>query len=165
MHKLIRHALLVAGAFLLTGSAFAQTCASPIPWHVDPSGVPALTPDLCAGSDSVALYCDILDSSGKNDAIYTMTFAQGYTSTSLTVGGASAGFNPVAYLYSAACATGSGCLETGDPSSNMPLVGIAPGTYFLGVSAASADAAGACGVPILTTNGYFPVSLQTFSVE
>ncbi len=164
MRKTICLALLAAGIFS-TGAAFAQTCTAPGAWTPSADGTPPLAPNLCTGSDSVAQYCDILDSSGKNDAVYQVTFAAGYTAQTIIVGGAGAGFNPVAYLYTAGCTTGSGCVQTGDPSAAMPLTGLAPGNYFLAVSAASSDAAGACGTPSLTTNGTFPVALQNFSVE
>lgn len=158
-------ALLVAGV-LGSGSAFAQTCGAPGSWNPDASGNPSVSPgDLCAGTDSVALFCALLDSQGKNDGIYQVTLAAGFTATSISVTGAAAGFNPVTYLYTAGCATGDGCTQSGDANNALPLTGVAPGTYFLAVTAASSDATGACGSPTMTTNGTFPVALQNFSVE
>lgn len=156
--------LLIAGV-VTSGAAMAQTCAAPGTWTPDPTGSPSVSSDLCAGSDSVALYCDFLDSASKNDAIWQVTFAAGFTATQISVSGAAAGFNPVIYMYTAACATGSGCVQSGDAGSPIPLAGTAAGSYFLAASAASADAANACGAVTLATNGTFPVSLQTFSVE
>jgi len=123
--------------------------------------------DLCAGSDSVALYCSFLDSAGKNDGIYQINLAAGFTATSISVSGAAAGFNPVVYLYSAACATGDSCAASGDSGTPLSLTtpAVPPGAYFLSVTAAAADASGACGTTTMTTNGTFPVSLQNFSVE
>lgn len=155
------------GLLLLAFSslASAQTCASPTPWQSDQAGSPPAIADLCAASDEVALYCDFLDSAGKLDVIWEVEFAEGYTSTSMAVSGAAAGFNPVIYLYSGPCSAGSGCLATGDQGSPMPLVGISPGTYFLAVSAAPSDAAGACGFVTLASNGWLPVALQQFWIE
>jgi hypothetical protein len=157
-------ALLVAGV-LGSGAAFAQTCAAPGTWNPDTTGAPPVSVDLCAGSDSVALFCQFLDSSGKNDGIYSITLAAGFTATSIAVSGGSATFNPVTYLYSDACATANACVQSGDATTPLPLTGTTPGTYFLAVTAAASDGAGACGTPQMTTNGTFPVSLQNFSVE
>jgi len=158
-------ALLVAGV-LGSGAAFAQTCGTPSTWNPDDTGQPTVSPgDLCAGSDSVALFCQFLDSSGKNDGIYQINLAAGFTAKSITVTGGTATFNPVVYLYTAGCATGDGCVQSGDSTLPLPLTGTAPGAYFLAVTAASSDATGACGTPTMATNGTFPVSLQNFSVE
>jgi hypothetical protein len=157
-------ALLVAGV-IGSGAAFAQTCGAPGSWNPDATGAPPVTTDLCAGSDEVALFCQFLDSSQKNDAIYQITLEAGFTATSISVSGSGAGFNPITILYSDACATANSCVQSGDAGTPLPLTGTAPGTYFLAVSAAPSDGAGACGQPTLTTNGTFPVSLQNFSVE
>lgn len=157
-------ALLAAG-ILGSGAAFAQTCGTPGSWNPDTSGQPNVTTDLCAGSDSVALFCQFLDSAGKNDGIYQITLAAGFTATSISVSGGTASFNPVTYLYSDACTTANSCVQSGDATTPLPLTGTAPGTYFLAVTAAPADGAGACGTTIMSTNGTFPVSLQNFSVE
>ena len=162
--KLTTLGLLLAGV-LGSGAAMAQSCGAPGTWTPDAAGNPPVSSDLCAGSDSVALYCDLLDSAGKNDAVYAITFAAGFTAQSITLTGGAAGFNPVMYLYTAGCTTGSGCVQSGDTTNPIQLAGTAPGNYFLAVSAASSDAAGACGTIGMSTNGTFPVSLQNFSVE
>lgn len=163
--KMTSLALLLAGV-LGSGAAFAQTCTTPGTWTPAADGSPSVSPgDLCTGTDSVALFCALLDSAGKNDGIYQITIAAGFTATNITVTGAAAGFNPVAYLYTAGCATGDGCVASGDSGAPLSLAGVAPGNYFLAVTAASSDATGACGSPTLATNGTFPVSLQNFSVE
>lgn len=158
-------ALLVAGV-LGSGVAFADnSCTTPGSWNPNASGAPSVTDDLCAGTDSVALFCQFLDSAGKNDGVYSITLAAGFTATSITVSGAAAGFNPVIYLYSDACTTANSCVQTGDATTPLPLAGTAPGNYFLAVSAAASDGAGACGTTTMSTNGTFPVALQNFSVE
>ncbi|WP_395682530.1 hypothetical protein [Dokdonella sp.] len=158
-------AVIVFAGFLGAGSVNAQTCAAPGVWTPSPSGAPALVMDLCSGSESVALYCDFLDSAGKNDAVWQLSFAAGFTASQIAVSGGAAGFNPVIYLYSSTCASGSGCVASGDTANPLPLAGVSPGSYFLAVTAASADASGACGAVILSTNGYVPVSLQAFSID
>jgi hypothetical protein len=156
--------LLCAGA-MFSGGAFAQTCAAPSSWTPDDTGAPTVQADLCGTSDEVALYCDFLDSAGKNDAIWQINMAAGFTADNITVTGTAAGFNPVVYMYTSGCAVGSGCFESGSDGAPLALAAAAPGAYFLGASAASADAAGACGTVTLATNGTFPVALQSFSVE
>ena len=52
--------LLIAGAFT-SGAAMAQTCTTPGTWTPDAAGTPSVSSDLCAGSDSVALYCEDTD--------------------------------------------------------------------------------------------------------
>lgn len=156
--------LLCAGA-MFSGGVMAQTCAAPNSWTPDAAGSPSVSADLCGATDEVALFCDFLDSAGKNDAIWQINIAAGFTATSISVSGTAAGFNPVLYMYSSACSVGSSCFETGSDGAPLQLGAAAPGAYFLGASAASSDAAGACGSVTLATNGTFPVSLQEFSVE
>ena len=145
--------------------ATAQTCAAPGGWYPDTTGAPPINADICALPDSVALYCDFLDSAGKNDAIYQITYALGFTSTTISISGSAAGFNPVIFLYTGACATASNCVASGDVKNPLPLTGVQPGTYFLGASAAPSDATGACGTITMTTNGYIPVELQSFYID
>jgi hypothetical protein len=122
----------------------------------------------CGAADSVATYCVFLDSAAKPDVVYQITLAApgpSRTATSITIGGGAAGFTPNAFIYSDACATADACVATGDTSSPIALAGVGAGTFFLSVSAAAAEAANACGAFSLTTNGTFPVSLQSVSVE
>jgi len=160
-----RRLAVACGIVLSVPIANAQTCAAPGGWHPDTTGAPPIAADTCALPDSVALYCDFLDSAGKNDAIYQITYAPGFTSTSISISGAVAGFNPVIFLYSGACAVGNNCASSGDTNNPLPLTGVAPGTYFLGASAAPSDATGACGTITMTTNGYIPVELQSFYID
>jgi hypothetical protein len=153
------------GMFFSIPIANAQTCAAPGAWHPDTTGAPGIVADLCALPDSVSLYCDFLDSAGKNDAIYQIVYALGFTSTSILISGSSAGFNPVIFLYTGACATASNCAASGDTNNPLPVAGLPPGTYFLGATAAPSDATGACGTIAMTTNGYIPVELQSFDID
>ena len=164
--RLVTLSCFAAGCCILLGSAaHAQTCAAPMAWHPDQNGAPPVVANLCALPDSVALYCDFLDSAGKNDAIYQIVLVAGYTAGVVSVSGAAAGFNPVMYLYNSACATGSNCAQSGDANNPIPFAGVAAGTYFLAATAAPADATGACGTTTLVTNGWFPVELQSFDIE
>jgi hypothetical protein len=146
----------------LNASVTAQTCAAPGVFSPDPSGNPPVAADLCTLPDSVALYCDFLDSSGKPDGIWQITLAPGFTNTLIAVSGGVAGFNPVIFLYSSACTVGNQCASSGDANIPLALTGVTPGTYFLAASAAPSDGSGACGAVSLTTN--LPVELQSFDV-
>lgn len=161
-------AAMTAASILAGGSAFAQTCASPSSWTPDATGAPVQAGTTCGGTDSVSLFCGALDSAGKPDIVYQVTFAAAgaqRTATSITIAGGSGSFTPTMNMYSDACNTADACVQNGDPVSPLPLAGVGAGTYFLTVSAASFDAAGACGDFSMATNGTFPVSLQNFSVE
>lgn len=165
MNRLLIIAASLAASMTVASYASGQTCAAPIAWQSDPFGAPAATADVCGASDEVALFCDFLDSSNKPDVIWSVVFADGYTSSQMVVSGAVAGFNPVLYLYSGPCSSGSGCLRTADQGSPMDLSGIPSGSYFLAATAAASDAAGACGAVTLATNGWLPVTLQSFSID
>src|SRR5690606_11270337 len=141
--------LLVAMAALIPCAYVqAQTCAAPLVFQSDPFGS-NINADVCAASDEVALFCDFLDSAGKADVIWQVEFADGYTASTMTVSGASAGFNPVLYLYSGPCSSGSGCIQSADSGFPMSLVGIPSGTYFLAATAAPSDIAGSCGTVVI----------------
>lgn len=167
MQKILKAAI-AAASMLVSGAVFAQTCATPSSWNPDAAGNPVQNGTTCGAADSVSAFCVFLDSAGKPDVVYQITLAApgpSRTATSITIGGGAAGFTPNAFLYSDACATADACAQSGDPSSAIALGGVGAGTYFLTVSAAAAEASGACGAFSLTTNGTFPVSLQNFSVE
>jgi hypothetical protein len=157
--------LAVASAIVLPMSiANAQTCAAPGSWNPDATGAPPVNADLCVLPDSVSLYCDFLDSAGKNDAIYQLTLPPAFTNTSISISGGAAGFNPVIFLYTGTCANGNNCVQSGDTNNPLPLTGVTPGTYFLAATAAPSDATGACGTITMTTNAV-PVELQSFEVD
>jgi hypothetical protein len=165
MSRLLLVATSSCAIMMAASDASGQTCSAPIPWQSDPSGQPPATADVCAASDEVALFCDFLDSANKPEVIWSVVFADGYTSSEMVVNGAAAGFNPVLYLYSGPCSSGSGCIRTADQGSPMNLAGIPSGTYFLAATAAASDAPGACGAVVIDTNGWLPVALQSFSIE
>lgn len=167
MRNFRKLAFVTSGIFTC-GFAFAQTCATPRPWLPDGSGAPSESGTTCGGADSVSLFCGSLDSAGKPDVVYRYWLAPmgpQRTATSITVAGGAAGFTPTVNIYSDACSTADVCVTNGDPTSPVPLPGVAGGTYFMAVSAASTDTVGACGPFQLVTNGTFPVLLQSFSVE
>lgn len=157
-------------AFLITlclgaaGIARSQTCAAPGDFNLNPIGVPPVSADLCQLPDSVALYCDFLDSSQKPDGIWLVTLPPGFLNTYIGISGGTASSNPVLFLYSSTCTLGNQCVSSGDETMPLPLTGTTPGTYFLAATAAPTDGAGACGAVSLATNGV-PVEPQSFDVD
>lgn len=166
MRNLIKSAL-VAGGFMVSGVVFAQTCAAPSLWTPDAGGNPPQAGTTCGQADSVSLFCGALDSAGKPDVVYRLTFSAARSASAITVGGGGAGFTPIAVLYSDGCIFADACTQTGDGTSPLPttVAAVPNGQYFLTISAAPFEAVGACGAYTLATNGTFPVSLQNFSVE
>lgn len=161
---------LAVGA-LFSVSASAQTCASPRAWQPDASGNPPISGTTCGGDTTAPGYCG-----GNFDApgpayVIKSTFAAGHTAQTLTLGGGAAGFDPVVYFSAASspCGTNAACGATSDTATPVNVRDasgdVQNGDWFIVVTAASIDAAGACGPFTLTTNGTFPVSLQSFSVN
>ena len=66
------------------------------------------------------------------------------------------------------CASATGCVvmvdESTSPTDTSPTV-LPAGHYFMVVTAAESDPAGACGDYCVQTNGVLPVQLQSFRVE
>lgn len=158
---------LALSSLFLISPAIAQTCGAPIPFNTPPGG-PAATGTTCGAADDVALYCGAQDSVNKPDVIYRFNLlppGPGRTSTSIVVAGGSAGFTPTIFLYSAACVTGDGCAQTGEPGFPMDLTSVGAGVYNLAVSASTIDPANACGNYSIITNGTLPVELKSFSIQ
>ena len=91
------------------------------------------------------------------------TFAAAGTYTNFAVSGAS-GFTPAIYITSN-CGQNGACIATGDGSNPVPNSAIPDtGSFYIIVTAAGFDQAGACGPFTLTADGSFPVQLQSFTV-
>ncbi len=149
---------------LFAASVGAQTCASPSAFNTPPTG-PTDTGTTCGASDEVVLFCGSLDSSGKNDIIYQINVGPSKTATNITISGGAAGFTPTLFIYSDACNTANSCVATGDTATPADLSGVGTGTYFMALTAGSAEASGACGGYTITANGTLPVELKGFSVD
>lgn len=163
----MKKTMISLAVLLAAPAAFAQTCGSAIPFNTPASG-PTASGTTCGAADPVALYCGAQDSVNKPEIIYSVNLAAagpGRTATSITITGAGAGFTPTIFLYTAACATGDGCVQTGEAGFPMDLTTVGAGTYTLAVSASPVDAANACGTYTITANGTLPVQLKNFSVE
>jgi hypothetical protein len=163
----MKKTLISLAILAVSPAAFAQTCGSPIPFNT-PAGGPTASGDTCTATDVVSLYCGAQDSVNKPDVIYSVNLAAAgasRTATSITISGAGAGFTPTIFLYTAACATGDGCQQTGEAGFPLDLTTVGAGTYTLAVSASQVDGPNACGTYTITANGTLPVSLKNFSVE
>ena len=162
MLKAILTRSVVAIAVSASVGAQAQTCSSPVIWHG--GGQPALSGTTCGQeTNNGGGFCG-----GNFDApgpayVLQATFEPPGKWTSVMVSGAS-GFTPAIYVTST-CGQNGACVATGDGQNPVPNSAIPDnGTLYIIVTAASFDQAGACGPFAITTDGSFPVELQTFSV-
>lgn len=166
MNKLKTIAALVA--LSVSFGVNAQTCGNEAPFNTPSSG-PAASGDTCGASDAVSLFCGGQDSSGKNEVIYRVVLAaEGSaerTATNITISGSGTSFTPSLYLYSGACASGDGCVQTGEAGAPLSLAGVNAGTYILAVGASQVDPAGGCGTYDIVANGTLPVTLRSFTIE
>jgi hypothetical protein len=161
---------LVIGA-LASLSAVAQTCADPYRWQPPPEPAqPALGGTTCSGDTTASGYCGgNFDAPGPAFVILS-TFTSNRTATRLSLTGGGAGFDPVVYFSPASspCGSNAACGATTDTGTPIDLSGagdVPDGDWFIIVTAASIDGAGACGQFALQANGSFPVALQSFSVD
>jgi hypothetical protein len=75
------------------------------------------------------------------------------------------GFTPAIYVTST-CGQNGACVATGDGSNPLTNPAIPDsGTFYIIITAANFDQAGACGTFTLTADGSFPVQLQSFTVS
>ncbi|MGH8173596.1 MAG: hypothetical protein ACREPX_10630 [Rhodanobacteraceae bacterium] len=149
---------------LFSVSASAQTCGTPSAWQPDAAGTPAIAGDTCSGeTNNGGGFCGgTFDAPGPAYVIQS-TFNAAGSYTNVTVSGAT-GFTPALYV-TATCGANGACIATGDGTNPLPNSAIPDaGTFYIIVTAASFDAPGACGTFTLTSDGSFPVQLQSFSV-
>lgn len=151
---------------LFSMSASAQTCAGPTAWQPDAGGLPTISGDTCGQDTTAAGYC-----AGNFDApgpayVIQSTFDASRTFTNINLDGGAAGFDPVVYMSAVAggCGTNAACGPTGDSTVDVLTGDVPDGDWFIVVTAASINGAGACGAFTLASNGTFPVSLQEFTV-
>lgn len=159
---------------LFSMSAGAQTCGAPdMTWHPDVAGTPDLTGTTCGHETGLISACE--SNFGSPAAAYvaqvTTAGAGTYGSIALTGG---AGYSASLYVVSTTssptpCDVG-GSGDTGHcqtaSSSAVQRVNIPDGgTYYLIVTGADFDTAGACGAFTLHADGTLPVTLQNFTVS
>lgn len=147
---------------LFSVSAAAQTCAAPSSWQ-PPAGGSSVTGSTCGGDTTAGGYC-----AGNADApgpayVMTSTFNSGRTFNTITLSGVT-GYDGVMYVETT-CGTNGACTASGDTGLGITTANIPDGTYFIVVTAATFDAAGACGPFTISSDGSFPVTLQDFTVS
>jgi hypothetical protein len=163
----------VLGA-LFSVSAGAQTCGAPdATWHPAADGTPTLNGSTCNHETGLISACE--SNFGAPGAAYVAqvnTAALG-TFTNIAIAGG-AGYAATLYAVSTTssptpCAVGAG--QNGDTghcqtssSSAITHANLPDGTYYLIVTGADFDTAGACGTFTLTADGTLPVTLQSFTV-
>ena len=150
---------------LFSMSASAQTCAGPFSWQ-PPAAGNTISGDTCGQDTTAAGYC-----AGNFDApgpayVIQSTFDGTRTFGTINLNGGGAGFDPVIYMTAVAggCGTNAACGPTGDSTVDVQTGDVPDGDWFIVVTAASINGAGACGTFDLISDGSFPVSLQEFSV-
>jgi hypothetical protein len=165
---------IVAAAMLMSTSAFAQTCASPIHIQSDntnglyPSGTNGVTTvDTCTATNTFPLFPGSIGSP-QNDIVYDFT-AQGANATitvdatgSPLIAGALIldGCDDTANVYGNASAAAAG------QSIAVSATGLTDGAhYYFVVTSAPGSPDANCGAYTGTITGTLPVSLQKFSVE
>jgi len=149
------------------GFAQAQTCASPLIFQPSPAGTPTVTDTTCNGeTDMGGGFCQSAFNAPGPGFILQSTFAPNRTFSTIAFSGGS-GYDLAAYVVAQAngCNTNGACQTTGDATTPLQSGDIPDGTYYIIVTAADFDAAGACGPFIVVSNGSVPVTMQSFSVE
>lgn len=156
---------ILAGAVLLaaSGSAFAQSCASPtfLPSNANVTG------DTCAGANELGTLC-IFAQSPSNDIVYSVTLVAGYTATQIALTNNTPAWNAALVLVQGACNGNSTCprnADAGGPGANetLDVSGLGAGPYFLVATSTTSDSG--CGAYGLSVNGTLPVQLQSFDVS
>lgn len=147
--------------------ANAQTCAAPYAWHpwsTGQGGV-ALTGTTCGHEAGIIAVCQ--DAFGAPGAAFVagIAVADDATFTAIDATGGP-GYTLAMYLIPVANGCGNfPCTTTGDATTDLLHIDIPAGDYYLIVTGADFDAAGACGDFALVTNGNLPVALQAFSLD
>ncbi|KAB2901575.1 MAG: hypothetical protein F9K31_01425 [Dokdonella sp.] len=148
-------------------SASAQTCAGPQMWQPPVGGETISGVSTCGGDTTATAYCF-----GNQDApgpayVFQSNFSSGRTFTTISLTGGTPSFNPVMYMsaVSGGCGTNAPCGPSGDSGFPIQTADVADGDWFIIVTAASIDSAGACGDFTITSNGSFPVTLTNFTVS
>lgn len=151
----------------MTASAQSTTCANPNMWQPPAAGQAFTGLSTCGGQASNdGLYCGGNFGAPGPAYVFESTFAAAATYTNITISNAS-GFGGAVYVVgsSTPCGNDGACVATGAPGAPIPSSAIPPGTYWIYVTGADFDTAGACGTFDFASNGSFPVTLQDFTVS
>ena len=165
---------LLCGAFALAAlfstSAGAQTCTTPASWQPDTGGNPSLTGTTCGPGNETGIISTCMGGFGAPGAAFValINVAAAGTFTNITYTNG-AGYSLAAYFVPQAsgCNTDANCTATGSSgggAANTLHADLPPGSYYMIITGADFDAAGACGTFTATANGTLPVTLQSFSV-
>lgn len=146
--------------------ATAQTCAAPEAWHPGQSpGAVALTGTTCGHETGIFAACQDAFGAPAEAFVATINVAGDATFTAID-GHGGPGYTLAMYLVPLANGCGNfACTTTGDATTDLLHSDIPPGDYYLIITGADFDAAGACGDFTLVSNGNLPVTLQAFSIN
>lgn len=150
---------------LFSVSASAQTCANPVTWQ-PPVGGNTVSGTTCGQEPAGQDYCGGNFAGPGPAYVIKSDFAASRTFTTITVT-QNAGFGGAVYMVKTTdgCGVNANCGPTGAPGAPITTTDVQDGSWYIIVTAANADAAGACGAFTLSTDGTFPVTLQNFTVS
>lgn len=159
---------------LFSMSAGAQTCASPdTSWHPDTLGMPTLSGSTCLHETGLISACESTFGAPKEAYVAQINTSAAGTFTTIAVSGGPA-FAATLYAVNTTssptpCNSSVAGGDTGhcQTSSSVSIThaNLPPASYFLIVTGADFDTAGACDTFTLTANGTLPVTLQNFTVS
>jgi len=159
----------VFSAALSMSAQAAQDCAAPdITWNPDAAGSPALSGTTCGHESGITTVCgsNFNAPAAAYVALINVTAAGSFTTITFanTSGGA---FTLATYFVAQAtgCNTNGTCTTSGSTATTAKHANLGPGAYYMIVTGADFDNAGACGTFTATANGTLPVSLQSFTVD
>jgi hypothetical protein len=145
--------------------AAAQTCAQPASLNGTGFGVPQINDTTCGHETSIVSTCQSNFGAPGAAWVGQANITADGTFVSIAFAGG-AGYTLASYLVPQASGCGNfACTTTGDATTPMLHSDIPPGSYYLIVTGADFDAAGACGTFTVMWGGFLPVALQSFSID
>lgn len=165
--KIMQGLFFSLAGLLVSGSAFAQTCAAPAVWQPRSQwvGVP-VSGTTCGHETGLVSICSGGQGMPGQAYVARLTTDGAAVFSQITFTGG-AGYTISAYLVPVAegCVNDAACTTVGDGTTPILHSDIPPGDYFLMISGADFDAPGACGSFVVAIDGNLPVALKRFTVE
>jgi hypothetical protein len=143
---------------LSAGSAFAQTCATPLPIASNS----ARSGDTCTATNSLPGYGGV--PSPQTEIVYSFVAQAANATISLAQTGTA--FGATMFLMPSPCSSSTDPIAFGDFTTPMAVNGLTNGqTYYVIITADPGGPASGCGPFTATVAGILPVELQNFSVD
>ena len=161
--KLSTLVISLASLAATSGTAFAQTCASPLPITSQggPHGV--VSGDTCTATNTLPSYGGT--TSPQNEIVYSFVAQSANAQISIVQNGGFAGSTGAVFLLPA-CTASTDPIAFGFPGSPMVVNGLTNGqTYYVVATADPGGPNAGCGQFTATVTGTLPVELKKFSVD